>query len=87
MTFDKLKPGTVVWDVQRRKMGNTTISTVCVYAVRVYDSDPEKQTVMASWNSNPIEKFHKGTWSKWRLKEPKTVRCALGNRRLAKRGE
>lgn len=55
MKIEKLHPTMVVYDVGRHKMGNTTISTVCVWSVLIVSVDVEARTVVASWNSNPGE--------------------------------
>lgn len=87
MRIEKLQPGMVVYDVGHRKMGNTTIPTVCVWSVLIVSVDVEERTVVASWNSNPAKPYREGIWSKWRAKRPQLVRMTLGNYRLARRGE
>jgi hypothetical protein len=86
MKIESLKPGMTVWSVQRRKMGNTTISTVMVYPVRIIDVDVDNRVVIASCNHNLAEKFYGSEFS-WRKNEPYLVRCGLGNHRLARRDE
>jgi hypothetical protein len=87
MKFEKLKPGMVVYDVVRRRMGNTTISTVAVWSVYIVSVDAEKRQVMASWNGNPPRTFGEHGIKKWRKKEPMLIRGALGSARLATREE
>ena len=87
MKFEKLQPGMVVYDVHRHKMGNTTISTVGVWRVRIVSVDHERQRVTASWNGNPARTFYPRDVAKWREKEPLLVRGALGVARLATREE
>jgi len=87
MKIEKLQPGMVVYDVGRHKMGNTTISTVSVWSVRIVSVDVDARTVVASWNSNQAKPYREGIWSKWRAKRPQLVMMALGNQRLARRGE
>ena len=87
MTFDKLQPGVVVYDVQKHRMGNTTMPTVSVYEVRIISADPEKQTVLASWNNNRPQTYRFSRWSKWRVKRPVLVTGMFGSKRIAKRGE
>lgn len=87
MKFEKLKPGMVVFDVGRHKMGNTTMSTVAVWQVRVISVDQEAQTVVASWNSNPARTYYSRSVAKWREKAPMLVRGASGRARLATREE
>ena len=88
MTFDKLKPGMIVYDVQRYRMGNTTLRSVGVWKVRIISVDVETKTVIASWNHNRPEKYRRRVWEKWRLKEPKLIDTGFcGQQRLARRGE
>jgi hypothetical protein len=86
MKIDKLQPGQIVYDVGRVKMGNTTISTVAVWNVRIVSVDVDAGTVVASWNSNPERKYYGREIRRWRAKRPVLVRSGLGYR-LAKRGE
>lgn len=50
MKFEKIRPGMVLYDVRRPKMGNTTASTVSVYAVKVLEIDGRCANVI--WNGN-----------------------------------
>ncbi len=86
MKIEKLAQGLTVYDVGRQKMGNTNMTTVCVWRVFIHSVDLEKRTVKASWNNNQICEYHESTWSKWRLKEPKLFKTGFGHR-LARRGE
>ncbi len=84
-TLSKLTPGQVLYTTSRRKMGNTTISTVAVHSVRVVSIHEDH--VMASWNSNPPHKYREREVKGWRVNEPRTVVTAFGARRLARRDE
>lgn len=88
MKIEKLKPGMIVYDVGRTKMGNTTMTTVSVWKVRIISVDLEKRSCVAVWNMFNKEKtFYERSISKWREKEPMTIRSALGQTRLATREE
>lgn len=88
MKIESLKPNMRVWDVGRRRMGNTTISTVCVWAVDVKLVDLEGRKVTASWNGNSYRVFGEHEVSRWRLSEPVTIAAGMmGRRRLATRAE
>ena len=87
MKFEKLKPGMVVYDVHRHKMGNTTMSTVGVWTVRIESVDHEAKRVVASWNGNRAKTFFYGDAMKWREKEPVLIRGVFGSARLATREE
>lgn len=87
MKFEKLKPGMTVYDVCRYKMGNTTLSTVGVWDVKIISVDAENKSVVASWNSNAPRVFFAHAATKWRAKRPVLVRTAMRAHRLARRGE
>jgi|GEM_PF-1022030 len=87
MKFEKLKPGMVVYDVGRHKMGNTTMSTVAVWSVRIISVDTEKRRVEASWNGNRPKVCYEYEAKKWREKEPMLIRSPMGYARLATREE
>ena len=67
MKISQLQPGQIVYNVIRRKMGNTTLRTTGVFSIRVvevrtnqgkYDTGvPISDYVLASWNGNRPEKF------------------------------
>jgi len=85
--FEKLKPEMIVYDVGRTRMGNTTMTTVSVRAVKIISVDAESRTVVASWNTNPPRTYSGNAISKWRAKLPVLVRSVFGRARLATRGE
>lgn len=87
MKFERVKEGEVYYDVQRQKMGNTTIKTVRVYPCKVESIDPEGRFVMARWNHNPAQKFYRRAVEKWRVKRPLLVKTPYGAYRLATREE
>lgn len=53
ISFDRVLPGDVLYDVRRRKMGNTTMSETVSYTVKIIETDTVKDCAFASWNSNP----------------------------------
>jgi|SRR5271157_6370252 len=87
MKISQLSVGQVVYNVQRRKMGNTTISDTCVFSILVKEIDPAGQYVIASWNCNPPERFYARSVSKWRKEKPMMVKSGFGSQRLANRAE
>ena len=88
MTLDKLKPGMIVYDVTRYRMGNTTLRSVSVVLVRIISVDAETGRVTAIWNGNRERAYPMRIWSKWRMTKPELVTTGvLGQKRLAKRGE
>ena len=87
MKFEKLQPGMIVYDVRRHKMGNTTLSTVGVWTVRVLTVEAENRRVVASWNGNTPRIFYERDVRKWREKRPMLVKTMAGGQRLATREE
>ena len=76
-----------VYSLGKQKVGNTTMTSVCVWPVTIVEIDHDKETVIASWNCNKPQKFYPHSWSKWRLKKPVMVSCGFGRNRLATREE
>lgn len=87
MKFEKLQPGMTVYDVGRHKMGNTTLTTVAWWSVRVLEVDTERRRVVASWNTNAPRTFYERDVAKWREKQPMLVGTMMGGKRLAAREE
>lgn len=88
MKMEGLKPGQVVWSVERRKLGNTELRTTSVFAVVVKEVclDAPSPHVVASWNGNRPQRFYRRGVSRWRKDKPLTVSTGLGAR-LATRDE
>lgn len=76
--LSKLKPGMIVYSVQRQRMGNTTMSRGCLFNVEIISVDHEDESVVASWNSNKPQRFFKNSWSKWKIKKPVAKREKFG---------
>jgi DMSO/TMAO reductase YedYZ molybdopterin-dependent catalytic subunit len=68
-------------------MGNTTLSTVCVWSVHIVSIDLKRREVVASWNGNPCRRFGDRQIKRWRASKPVTVANGMGRRRLATRAE
>jgi hypothetical protein len=84
-TLSKLKPGDVLWDVHSYKMGNTTMSTMGCWPVRIVEV--HETYVMASWNGNPPERMNSMRIQRYRVSEPVMIREGFGRSRLATRAE
>jgi len=69
-TFSKLRPGDVLWDCRRTKMGNTTMSQMSSWPVKIVSMDVERQTAMASWNSNAPRLYTARQLEKLRRSKP-----------------
>jgi hypothetical protein len=94
MKIEKLRVGQVVYSVERRLMGNTTLSTVDVRKITITEIGPDNRWVMASCNGNVPRKYLERQTSKWRKKEPILYRYEpgtfghrMGVKRLATRAE
>ena len=87
MKFDKLKPGMVVYDIGRRKMGNTTISTIAAWTIEVISVDAEARTCVAEWNHNPARTYREADVSAWKENKPFLIRESFGNYRKPTRSE
>jgi hypothetical protein len=87
MKISQLQPGQRVWNVERRGLGNTTLRDTAVFSIIVKEVDPEGKFVIASWNSNPPQRFRSNSVSKWRKDKPITVAVGFGASRLANREE
>jgi hypothetical protein len=69
--FEKITPGMELLDIHRTKMGNTTMSELGLWKVRVISVDPATRTALVSWNSNPQEKYHERDLTRLYTKPPK----------------
>lgn len=87
MKITNIKPGDTVYDLQRHKMGNTTISTLSCYEIKIYEVDHYNGWVVASWNNNSKKKYHTGSISRWKKNKPVMVHTRLGYSRLATKEE
>lgn len=87
MKINKLKPEEIVYSVEKRTMGNTSMTTTSVFRVRIVEVDPEGKWVMASWNGNPARKFYERMTSKWRKVKPVMIESLNGRSRLATKAE
>ena len=88
MKFEKLKPGMVVYDVGRQRLGNTMLSTVVVWSVKIISVDAEKRTVDAEWNHNRARIYRERDYKKWRAVAPMLISAGpFGGKRLATKDE
>jgi hypothetical protein len=67
----KIKPGQVLYDKHKHKMGNTKMTTWGVWPVSVKEVDPDGKFIVASWNGNPPRRMYESTVKKLKVKEPK----------------
>lgn len=63
IAFEKLKPGAVLYDRRRTKMGNTTISELSEWTVVIIAVSAANRTAEVQWNGNRA-----ATWSERQLR-------------------
>lgn len=56
--FDLIEPGMTLLDIHSEKMGNTTMSELGSWPVKIISVDKLKRTAVASWNGNPPETWY-----------------------------
>jgi hypothetical protein len=72
LTLDKLKPGMTLYDCHRHKLGNTTMTAMGVWHVRVVEV--HETYAMLSWNGNKARPYSGAEVSrKFRLQPPEWV--------------
>lgn len=70
VAFATIKPGDVLYDVHRTKMGNTTRSRLGCWPVKVVEIDIEKRSAMCSWNGNPPTRYYERQLDRLRRSRP-----------------
>lgn len=68
--ISRLKAGQIVWDLQRKKAGNTSTKLDCLYQVKIIEVHLESSFVIASWNGNSPKRFNEKSVKKWRVVKP-----------------
>lgn len=69
VAISKLKPGDVVFDARKQKMGNTTMRRMVVW--RVHIKEVHEGHVIASWNGNAARAYRQYEVSRWTRTPPK----------------
>jgi len=77
-SISKLVPGQILYSLERQRMGNTMVSRTALYTVKVESIAEDKQSIMASWNSNPAREYLEFQVKKLRVKRPEPKRMILG---------
>ena len=78
MKFEKIEAGMVLYDVHSYKMGNTNLSSIGVWPVRIISVDKERGCAVVRWNGNKEQTYHRFSLEKLKAKEPDLVRTAFG---------
>lgn len=69
-----IKSGDVLYDVRRIQAGNTTMRRWATWRVHIKEVNHEEGWVIASWNSNPYQKFRaRGGKFSWRRSPRKSA--------------
>ena len=66
-----LKPGDVVYDCRRTKMGNTTMTRLSTWRVHIKEVNLAEGWVLASWNGNAPTRYRPYQIARWRRTPPK----------------
>lgn len=57
-SFDRIKVGDVLYDCHRQRMGNTTMTRMACFTVKVLEIDAENRRATVSWNDNRPVVYH-----------------------------
>lgn len=68
--WETVKAGDVLYQSRRTKMGNTTLSTLSTWSVRIISIDHEKRRAVVSWNGNAPRTWFKSEVEKCRRSRP-----------------
>lgn len=71
--FEVVKPGDVLWDVHKQKMGNTTLSRLGCWPVRILEINYERKVASCSWNGNKPTTYTKTQIERLRRNKPKDL--------------
>ena len=64
MKFEKIRPGMVLYDRHRERAGNTTMSRLGEWAVRIVGVDSAKRSAVVSWNGNREQVYFESSLEK-----------------------
>lgn len=87
MKYESIYAGQTLYNVVRRKLGNTALVTIVVEEVKIISMNSVEETVQAKVNGNPARTFHAVGYSKWRKSKPLLIAVGFGQHRLANREE
>ena len=69
--ISRIKPGDVLWDAHKERMGNTRMTRLGCWPVKVIEVDLENRKALCSWNGNTPEWYRERRLSKLRRSKPK----------------
>ena len=64
--FESVKAGYVLYECHKYRMGNTKMSKMGSWTVRVISVDYEKKTAVCSWNGNEARTYPASAIRRWR---------------------
>lgn len=76
-SIKRIKPGQTLYNYQRVKAGNTTMTREAEYKVQVYEVDLDKNQILCSWNGNQKKWVTERTFKNYRVKRKEKVKSNL----------
>jgi len=83
MKIEKLSEGQILYSAEKKGAGNTSMTTILVYRVRIKSIAEDKKSFMASWNGNTARKYSKVPTT-WKVKKPIIVQNHFTSRLATK---
>lgn len=77
-TISKLTVGQILWDVQRVRCGNTSVSRGCLYEVKVLEIAEDGLSIVASWNGNKPRRYSVKQVEGLKVKKPQPKGTVFG---------
>lgn len=71
VAFGTVKEGDVLYDVHRERAGNTAMTRLGCWEVKIISVDPKTKTAMASWNGNEARRYYEHDLKRLRRSRPK----------------
>jgi hypothetical protein len=68
--FEKIKPGMVLLDIRRERAGNTTMTRLGKWTVKIVSVDEATRSAHVIWNGNREGRWSEGRLRKLYIKEP-----------------
>lgn len=68
-SINRIKPGQILYDYHKVRMGNTTMKTEGCWHVKVLEIDLDKNQALCSWNGNPARWYGEKQLSKLKVKK------------------
>lgn len=74
IAFEKIVAGMVLYDLHREKLGNTTMSELGAWPVKIIEVDYERRSALVRWNGNAPKRLYGRELTRLCLKLPKSYR-------------